>query len=243
MRLAAAAHADAAGATAWVNRVIPLMPPDSVAEQCELANTWYDIGVHYNDADAFARAQAILNPLAGRGDLPPDTLMTLASAMDQAGDKVHAEDMYRRVLAANPHMAPAQNNLAYLLLMKNDPAALPEAETLAKAAIASAPQDPRSGPFYDTLARVYLKESRLPEAETAFAQAVTLQPWNVEALIGLGETRIKLNKIDKASESLAQIDALVRNRTITLSTDQQHDVEALRDQCKSVNRNPLGGTN
>jgi tetratricopeptide (TPR) repeat protein len=243
LRLAVPTHADAAGASAWVKRVLPLIPANSVAEQCGLADTWYGIGAWYNNPDAFAKAQAILNPLAGRSDLPPDTLMTLASSMDLDGDKAQAEVMYRRVLLGNPHMAPAQNNLAYLLLMKNDPAVLGEAETLAKAAVASAPQDSQTSPYYDTLARVYLKESQTAPAEAAFAQAATLQPWNVDVLIGLGDARIKLNKLDKASESLAQIDALVRNRTVTLSADQQKQVEDLRDQCKGVNRNPVSGTN
>jgi tetratricopeptide (TPR) repeat protein len=243
MQLGVLTHGDAAGAIAWVQRVVPMIPADSVTEQCALADTWYDIGVHHNDPDAFAKAQAVLNPLAGRSDLPPDSLMTLASSMEQAGDKVHAEAMYRKVLQANPQMAPAQNNLAYLLLMKNDPAVLPEAETLAKSAVASAPQNPQTGPYYDTLARVYLKESQTAPAEAAFTQAAALQPWNVDVLLGLGDARIKLNRLDKAGEALAQIDALVRNRTVTLSPDQQRQVDTLRDQCKNINRNPVTGTN
>jgi len=243
LSLALVTHSDAAGAMAWVRRVVPMIPTDSVAEQCLLANTWYNIGVRYSNTDAYTQAQAVLSPLSGRNDLPPDTLMTLASAMDQAGDKKGAEQMYRRVLQGNPHMAPAQNNLAYLLLMKNDPSALGEAENLAKSAVAAAPKDPQTGPYYDTLARVYVKESQTAAAEAAFAQATTLQPWNVDALIGLGDARISLNQVDKAGEALAQIDALVRNGTIALSADQQRQVENLRDACKSIVRNPVTGTN
>jgi len=62
-------------------------------------------------------------------------------------------------------------------------------------------------------------------------------------LLGLGDARIKLNRLDKAGEALAQIDALVRNRTVTLSPDQQRQVDTLRDQCKNINRNPVTGTN
>lgn len=231
MRLATLTHADAASASAWLTRVVPLVPADSPAEQSRLADAWYGIGAHFNNADAFNTAKDMLQNLIGKPGVSSDSIMTLASAMEMTHDFAGAQAMYRRVLAAGdatPERAPAQNNLAYLLLVHGQPADLPEAESLARAAVASAPNDPQTGSYYDTLARIYVKEGKQAQGEKTFETAQGLQPWNVDIMMALSDSLVQLHQPDKALYWVGQIDTMIRTRDLKLSSEQQQQLSALR---------------
>jgi tetratricopeptide (TPR) repeat protein len=240
MRLATLTHGDAASASAWLTRVVPLVPVDSPAEQSRLADAWYGIGARFNNADAFKTAKDMLQNLIGKPGVSSDSIMTLASAMEMTDDFAGAQAMYRRVLAAAdaaPERAPAQNNLAYLLLVHGQPTDLPEAESLARAAVASAPNDPQTGSYYDTLARIYVKEGKQAQGEKTFETAQRLQPWNVDIMMALSDSLVQLHQPDKALYWVGQIDTDIRTRGLKLSPDQQQQLSALR---QSATTRPAG---
>jgi len=94
-------------------------------------------------------------------------LMALGNVAFQRGDLIEAEIYYRKVLKLVPDHAGANNNLAMVFLVRGS--RLEYAETLAKTALKQA------GPFrpyvLDTLANVYMREGRYPQAKDALDEA------------------------------------------------------------------------
>jgi protein O-GlcNAc transferase len=93
--------------------------------------------------------------------------VALGNLKFRRGDYGAAEEEYQRALNRSPYHAGAQNNLALAYLAQNKN--LKEAELLAKAALR---QNGALRPYVlDTLANIYEREGRLPEARVAAQQA------------------------------------------------------------------------
>ncbi len=88
--------------------------------------------------DTTEASNDLLEALDLSPETPADTLLA-ASLADQAGEYEAAEAAYRRVLAADPKSAPANSGLAHILIARKQ---YPEAETLLRAALQQAPDDP-----------------------------------------------------------------------------------------------------
>jgi tetratricopeptide (TPR) repeat protein len=97
---------------------------------------------------------------------------------------------FRKALKASPHHAGASNNLAMVALAGNG--SLTEAEALARDALLTAGA---LRPYVlDTLANIYLRERRYPEADAAVVQAEAVTPpENSAVLAQLRETRKSMN--------------------------------------------------
>ena len=89
-------------------------------------------------ADPTLASNDLLEALKLSPETPQDTLLA-ASLAEDAGDLDTAEAAYRRVLAKDPASKPAATGLAHLLIEKKQ---YPEAETLLRAALKQAPEDP-----------------------------------------------------------------------------------------------------
>ncbi|MFI5346051.1 MAG: tetratricopeptide repeat protein [Elusimicrobiota bacterium] len=85
------------------------------------------------------------------------------------GRLASAEAAFRKAVKAVPHHAGAENNLATAILARNG--SLDEAETLARDALRQG--GPLKPYILDTLANVYLRQGRFPEAEASVEQAET----------------------------------------------------------------------
>jgi len=87
---------------------------------------------------AAAASNDLLEALKLSPETPADTLLA-ASLAEEAGQFDAAEKAYHRVLARDPKSAPAYAGLAHLLIARKQ---YPEAETLLRAALENAPDDP-----------------------------------------------------------------------------------------------------
>lgn len=93
--------------------------------------------------------------------------MAFGNASFEAGELKKAERSFRRVLKLSPRHPGAANNLAMAYLARNK--RLDEAERLAQEALA---QDGPLKPYIlDTLAHIYLRQKRYPEAADALDRA------------------------------------------------------------------------
>ena len=135
--------------------------------------------------------------------------LTYAGAGAGAGDATTARQAYRQVLRLDPTNAVAQNNLADLLRQSNDAQSLKEAESLVNQAIASHGNDPDAFNFYDTLARILIKEGRADDAIAAFEKGNAIDPKNLDILIGLAAECASNNRTNAAIRYLSQIDGLL----------------------------------
>lgn len=97
---------------------------------------------------ALARIDRATDPATASNDLlealklSPETLedtLLAAELAEQSGQNDAAEKAYRRVLAKDPHSVPANAGLAHILMLRKQYA---EAETLLRAALTAAPDDP-----------------------------------------------------------------------------------------------------
>lgn len=134
--------------------------PLSADEHMRLGASYEDQGLREQATKEYASA------LREQRDYLP-AMMALGNAAFQGGDLIEAEIYYRKVLKLVPDHAGANNNLAMVFLVRGS--RLEYAETLAKTALKQA------GPFrpyvLDTLANVYIREGRYPQAKDALDEA------------------------------------------------------------------------
>lgn len=121
-------------------------------------------------------------------------LMALGNSAFQAGDLIEAEIYYRKVIKLVPDHAGANNNLAMVFLVRGS--RLDTAETHAKTALKQA------GPFrpyvLDTLANVYIRQGKIPDAKRALDEAeAACSPQNTLLREHLSQTRRALTTIGK----------------------------------------------
>lgn len=140
-----------------------------------------------------------------------------------------AEAQYRKVVALDPKMAPAYQNLG-LILLRAEPAAAVEplrkaadlepdqagprfllGEALARSGKlaeavepyqAAARLDPKNFHFHYELARALLDSNRAGEAELEFRRAVELRPDESPARAGLAESLLAQNKKEEGAREL-----------------------------------------
>lgn len=89
-------------------------------------------------SDAAAASGDLLQALKLSPETEADTLLA-ADLAEQTGQSDAAEAAYRRVLDKDPHSTEANIGLAHILIVRKK---YPEAETLLRAALAAAPDDP-----------------------------------------------------------------------------------------------------
>jgi tetratricopeptide (TPR) repeat protein len=99
----------------------------------------------------------------------------LATALDQAGDTDGEQSVLEKVVAIDPSIALAQNQLGYLESRRGD---YTSAESHFRQAVASAPAFTQA---WISLAATLGMESKFSEAEQAVASALRLDPQNSEA--------------------------------------------------------------
>lgn len=133
--------------------------------------------------------------------------MLMASCDEALGNLDAAEQEYREALKLRPNQPAAQNNLAYVLLLKGGASQLEEAHRLSTAAISAAPS---TASFHDTLARIEAKRGKLDAAATGFRKALSLEPRSLEAMIGLADVLSQNGRRDDARAQLVQIDSTLQ---------------------------------
>jgi tetratricopeptide (TPR) repeat protein len=102
------------------------------------ARSWRALAQIDRAADPAEASSDLLEALKLSPETPDDTLLA-AELAEKTGDTKAAQAAYRRVLAADPKSAAANAGLAHILIAANQ---FPEAETLLRAALQQAPDDP-----------------------------------------------------------------------------------------------------
>jgi Flp pilus assembly protein TadD len=195
---------------------------DAPAERRDLATAWYVVGREFNDRESLTTAKSVAQPLTASGDVAAEAWMIMASCDEALGDLGAAGREYREALKLRPNQPAAQNNLAYVLLLKGD--SLDEAHQLSTAAVTASPN---TSSFHDTLARVEAKRGNRDAAVTSFRKALALDPTSVEAMIGLTEVLAQSGNREDARAQLVQIDAVLQTSP-RLPPQLQTQLDAVR---------------
>jgi Tfp pilus assembly protein PilF len=209
LEIAPAGFTDGPSAANWIAQIFPLLDPKSLDQQDALAQAYIACASSMDYTQGFAKARQALEPFAQDPAINASQLLDYATAASGSGDNAAAERAYRKILTIDPNDAIAMNNLADLLRQKGDPDSLKEGESLALQVTAAHSTDPSASSFYDTLARILLKEGRADDAIAAFEKGNAIQPRDLNVLVGLASTCVRANRIDDAARYLSQIDAII----------------------------------
>ncbi len=227
---------DNEAASAWLERVKPLIPPDDIDGRMVLATGHDALNNRFPNTGHRAAADAVYAELLAREDLPPFFVTMIAMVYERNGDIATAEASYRRVLAAGdsgdqagglPPSLLAANNMAVILSSRKE--ALDEALTLAKSAVAS---NPRIGALHDTLATVHMARGEQQEALKAITEAVKREPVSLPYRVHMAEILSAVGRRDDARRVLGDIDTITAHRTI--EETMRRRVENLRQTMAQV---------
>jgi tetratricopeptide (TPR) repeat protein len=173
----------------------------------------------------------VLKPLAEKPSADQAMLLTLATAQGELADP-DTEATYRKIIAMDGgkntvETAAARNNLATVLLGRKNDSVLAEAESLSIAAADTKRNSADGYVYLDTLARIYLRERKFPDAVKAFTDADKINRNNLIIMIGLADTWAQSGNANRARGLLAQIDEQLR-RGNSLSSELQQELDATR---------------
>ncbi|HUB25373.1 MAG TPA: hypothetical protein VL992_08075 [Tepidisphaeraceae bacterium] len=234
-------------AAAWIQSVTSMIPGGSTDETAILAQAWFDLAQRFDYEPGYANCRALLSPEMATGQLDVRSMLMLAMAEEQDHAPAAADD-YRKVISAakaNPKADPtvlpaAENNLANILLDTGGTAALPEADRLARAAVAGSAAFPSVQSFYfDTLGHVLLKEGNPDDAADAFGDADQLRPNDPIILIGWADALVRDRKIGQALVKLEMADKTLADGTrISAKMKREHDAISAQIQKALISPSP-----
>jgi tetratricopeptide (TPR) repeat protein len=121
--------------------------------------------------------------------------LKIGVAYHQAGQLQQAEQIYRQVLAANPHQAEAHNNLGTIRQSAGDLAA---ALACYQNAVAAKPD---YADAYNNLGTAYQDLGQLDAAADCYRRALAAEPRYAKGLYNLGALLLKQEKIDQAHDA------------------------------------------
>jgi tetratricopeptide (TPR) repeat protein len=227
LELAPVCFTDGSASENWISQVKPLLTPDSIDEQSDLAEVYLACAERQDYPRDFTAAMDALKPFLQTSKMGAHQWLTYGGAATGAGDLATAQDAYRQVLKLDPANSIARNNLADLLRQTGTADSLKEAEVLVSKAIAAHKNDPAAFNYYDTLARVLLKEGRPADAIAAFEKGNALNPKSLDILIGLAAACANNSQIDAAVRYLSEVDNLILPGT-HLSNELQSELANAR---------------
>jgi tetratricopeptide (TPR) repeat protein len=242
LNLAPVSFADGQSSAKWIEIVKPLLTPDSIEEQESLAEAYVSCADRDGYSPDYALARDVLKPFIGTSKMGARQWLTYAGAASGANDNRGAAQAYREVLKLNSDNAIAENNLADLLRQTGDADSLKQAEALIEHAIANHAADPDAYNFYDTQARILMKQRRNDDAIAAFEKGYAINPTSLDILIGLAAVYADTNRTGEASRYLSQIDDLMASGQ-QLSPELKAELDATRKSVLNANmHNSVTGT-
>jgi tetratricopeptide (TPR) repeat protein len=196
-------YLDVHEAAAWLDRAEKAIPPQAIAERVALAQVWSSFAADRQYSEGFARALAILEPLAHQTDPQEPYLLVCAVAEEQSGRFEDAEAHYRQALKLAPRDVVVINNLAMLLTRGGRN--LHEALSLAQSAISLRPD---IASFFDTLASVQGNMGSYPQGIASARQAIEMQPQNLQFRATLADLQFRHGDRADAKQTLRDLDSL-----------------------------------
>ncbi|MEM7577982.1 MAG: tetratricopeptide repeat protein, partial [Planctomycetota bacterium] len=159
----------------WLELITPIVPADAKQERFALAEAWWSLHLAAPDTPGERIAAQILERLVAEPDAVAMHWFLHGVVTESAGRLDTAAQAYREVLKLNPGAQIARNNLAMLLIERDPEANGSEALELARAVVAS---NPNNANYRDTLAFVQARMGDLDEAIAQIQIAIDLEPQN-----------------------------------------------------------------
>jgi tetratricopeptide (TPR) repeat protein len=223
LRIVADTSPDPATAAQRIHDVEPMLVASSADEQISLAQAWYSIAIRFDDADSLTKAKSIVKPIADSATPPVTALLLLGQIDQQQNDLPNAEINFTRATKIAPQEPIAKNNLAMVMLLRNED--LKTAQQLATSAIESAPAN---SALHSTLGEIDQQLNDPQAARTQFQFAIRLNVQNVEAMLGLATVQNQTGETNNANNTLHQAEAVMELTHPTLSPLARAALQRLR---------------
>lgn len=155
----------------------------------------------------------------------PEVWFRHAAYMEKAGDFAASVESYRKLLALDPESAPANNNLAYMLLQVGGH----DEEALQKAVFANGkiPLDPG---VLHTLGLAQMRTGDLEGGKTSLMQATEIDPGNPTIMFDYGRVLLKLGDKDEARNRIRY--AVAMSTRAGIAFPEEDEAKRLLDELK-----------
>jgi tetratricopeptide (TPR) repeat protein len=195
---------DPATSAAWLERVQPNIPADSVVEVATLAADWYALGQRNDNANYRKKGVDLLKKVTADDKADPDLIVSYGQLLYQEKDIDGAAAQYRRAMRLRPEMSIAMNNLA--MLLTDNKGDINEGLTLAQKAVEL---QPSVATFWDTLAYIQSKLKQHEQAIASLRKAMELEPTSLDWKISLARVFVAAGKRDDAERAIREIETSV----------------------------------
>jgi len=152
-------------------------------------------GLAFSDLENYKQAEIALTKLLEIDEENDLAYFYLGALYEKTGQKVKAEDFFRKVIKLNPESPDAYNYLGYMLAEEEKN--LDEAIELVSKALDIAPNN---GAYVDSLGWAYYKKDMVSEAVQYLKKAVDLIPDDAVIRDHLGDAYYKQGDLDKAQQ-------------------------------------------
>ncbi len=189
-------------------------PPLSGAAALESSQgrTELERGVTYLEGDKVEEAMKHFELALASDPNLADAHFYLGVCKEKLGDKLGAEDGYKRALELDPKALGAAQNLGAMYL--DDPSRTDDAIAVLAAAAKIAPED---AGIQSNLGFAYARKKDVEHASAAFAAAIAKAD-SASLRLAYGELLLEANKLDQAAEQLKKGLALVADDVPLLAT-------------------------
>jgi predicted Zn-dependent protease len=215
-------------ATAWLDRVAAILPPDAIGEHVGVAEMYDHLGQRRNAQALIEKSTSLFGQITNDPKVDAVALMAAGAQAERRNDVKSAETYYRRALAMNNGLWVANNNLAMLLIRSN--AAKNEAVAFAAAAVQA---QPRAATVRDTLAEAQASAGNPKAAAEAEQLAIRLDPDNIKWRVRLARYLLDDGHPIEARKIVQSLDSAPGDVEKLPPADQK-GLRELRDKLKKA---------
>ena len=203
-------------------RVSAVLDASSFEEVDSFARAASAVALRFADPAPARQAVGLLQSFTQRANPEVEALFLTAALQLQLNQYAAAEIAYREILSRQPKHDKALNDFAYLLLLRKGD--LQEAKTAAAKARELRPQ---VATYHETFARIESELGNRPAALAAFDQALTIEPNNLDALIGKAFVLRESGRVQESEKLVTQIEPQLATSPV-LSEPVRIQLQSLR---------------
>jgi predicted Zn-dependent protease len=219
MQLAAAQIPDLETARRWLREVDGLVAAASASEHANLINSWMSIAERGGNRADVAAARAVAERLAAIPNVPTEYLTVVAQIREADGDRHNAQELYEKVLAANPKDAVACNNMAMILMSTGGDLAAAEQYAATATGIQG---HPSRVDFLDTLSQVQAARQKKEQAIQSVDAALAIDSSRPEMLLRRIQWLVDLSRTEDARTSLQKFEEMKSSLRELTQEEQRH---------------------
>lgn len=162
---------EGAKALEWLKRISAAITADQMGERIALAETYDLLGSRLNEPEVTQTSTEMFSGLMADPHVTPLAMLAAAGQAERHSDLTTAESLYRRALSVDPNLWIAHNNLAMILLRRQE-----DPKQAAEHIAAAVRLQPHQATLRDTFAQVQAGSGNAKAAADAERLALQLDP-------------------------------------------------------------------